>query len=231
MNNVNPRESFTLQLKTLAGKVLGMGSIVDHSVRDSVYAFETGNLGNAELIIKHDLEINILRFQLENECITLIATQQPMGRDVRFLTATLEIITELERIGDYAKGISRITLLEPDRAACMLIMDELTAMMEKGLTMLEKALSAFIHSDYEFARLIPLEDDLVDGYYNSINDRLVKMVILDPSRIRTSNYLMWAAHDLERLADRVTNICERIIYVSTGEMREIGSIASAEPSV
>jgi phosphate transport system protein len=223
MNNANPRESFTTQLKNLAGKVLEMGSIVDHSVRDSVYAFEIGNLLNAELIIERDLEINLLRFQLENECISLIATQQPMGRDVRFLTATLEIITELERIGDYAKGISKITLLEPDRAASMLIMDEFTAMMENGLCMLENALTAYINTDCESARIIPQSDDLVDNYYNSINDRLIKIATLDPSRIRTANYLMWAAHDLERLADRVTNICERVVYVSTGEMNEINS--------
>jgi phosphate transport system protein len=223
MNNANPRESFTIQLKNLAGKVLVMGSMVDHSVRDSVYAFETGNLMNAELIIQNDLNINLLRFQLENECISLIATQQPMGRDVRFLTATLEIITELERIGDYAKGISKITLLEPDRAVSMLVMGEFTAMMENGLCMLENALTAYINTDCDSAGLIPESDDLVDSYYNSINERLIKIATLDPSRIRTANYLMWAAHDLERLADRVTNICERIVYVSTGEMHEINS--------
>jgi phosphate transport system protein len=152
--------------------------------------------------------------------LTLIATQQPMARDLRTLAAVLEINTELERIGDYAKGISRITILLGDDPIDMPIVD-LQLMADRGLDMLHRALGAFVAKDAETARLIPAEDDEVDALYNHIYHEMLQVIIQNPFVVDRANYLIWAAHNLERLADRVTNICERIVFVVTGEMREL----------
>ncbi len=143
-----------------------------------------------------------------------------MARDLRFLAAILEVITELERIGDYAKGISRVNILlgeEPIDAP----MGDFEIMAERGLSMLHRALSAFINKDPEAARLIPPEDDEIDDLYNHIYHELIERMIQNPTFIDRANHLIWAAHNLERMADRVTNICERIIFVATGEIREL----------
>ncbi len=216
------RETYTSQLYNLSDQVLYMGNMVEQAIRLSIKAFQEQDQNNARKIIQDDQKINEKRYSLENKCIELIATQQPMGKDVRFLTAVLEIITELERIGDYAKGISKITLLIPDNVDDHLVLDDLVLMTEKGLSMLGRALAAFVNGDVETARQIPMEDDEVDNLYNRIAMELTRLVIADPEKVYTTNYLMWAAHNLERLADRVTNICERIVYVSTGEMKENG---------
>ena len=216
------RETYTTQLNFLSDQVLYLGSMVEQAIRLSIKAFQEQNFNAARRIIQDDSIINEKRYTLENKCIELIATQQPMGKDVRFLTAVLEIITELERIGDYAKGISKITLLIPNNLDDHIVMSDLILMTEKGLDMLERSLQAFINGDVETARQIPMEDDEVDDLYNRISLELTKLVISDPEKVYTSNYLMWAAHNLERLADRVTNICERIVYVSTGEMKRNG---------
>jgi phosphate transport system protein len=216
------RETYTSQLYNLSDQVLYMGSMVEQAIRLSIKAFQEQDHNSARKIIQDDQKINEKRYSLENKCIELIATQQPMGKDVRFLTAVLEIITELERIGDYAKGISKITLLIPDNVDDHLILDDLVLMTEKGLSMLGRALAAFVNGDVETARQIPMEDDEVDNLYNRIAMELTRLVIADPEKVYTTNYLMWAAHNLERLADRVTNICERTVYVSTGEMKENG---------
>jgi phosphate transport system protein len=142
-----------------------------------------------------------------------------MARDLRLLAAILEIITELERIGDYAKGIARINVLLGDQSLVKPLID-IPKMAEQGLDMLHRALGAFIARDAETARKIPLEDDQIDALYNQVYHELLDIMLKDPTTIDRANYLIWAAHNLERLADRVTNICERIVFVVTGEMKE-----------
>jgi phosphate transport system protein len=144
-----------------------------------------------------------------------------MARDVRFLTAILEIITELERIGDYAKGISKINILLGEDPIEPSILLDLQEMASLGLGMLKRALDAFIAGDPETARAITLEDDAVDALYLKVYRKVMALSLADPSGIECNNHLMWAAHNLERMADRVTNICERIVYVATGEMKEL----------
>jgi phosphate transport system protein len=150
----------------------------------------------------------------------IIATQQPMARDVRLLAAVLEIVTELERIGDYAKGIGKINLLLGNQPLVKPLID-IPRMAEISLNMLHRALGAFVAGDVEAARAIPKEDDLVDQLYNQVYRELLTYMIADPSTIDRGNYLLWAAHNLERMADRVTNICERTLYMVTGEMSEM----------
>jgi phosphate transport system protein len=215
------RETFDRHLRNLLEQVLVLGSMVEQAVAQSIAALQRRDQAAARCVYTSDQQINEKRYALENECIALIATQQPMARDVRFLAAILEIITELERIGDYAKGIAKITLLLSDERIEPLISSELNLMADQGLAMLHRALDAFVAGDVAAAREIPAEDDDVDSRYNRVYSALIHGMIADTTTIEHANHLMWAAHNLERLADRVINICERTVYVSTGSMKEL----------
>ncbi len=215
------RETFDRQLKILLDQVLVLGSMVDQAVRGSMDALHTRDLTAARRIYSADSQINEKRYAIEGSCITLIATQQPMARDVRFLVAIMEIITELERIGDYAKGICKINLLLSEELIDPALFYDLQQMCRLGLDMLRRSLEAFVAGDVSAARGIPNEDDQVDDIYNRLYHVLVEKMIADITTIDRANHIMWAAHNLERMADRVTNICERIIYVATGAMQEL----------
>jgi phosphate transport system protein len=215
------RETFERQLQMMVDQVLVLGSMVEQAVLDSLDALKRRDLNAARRIYEADLEINEKRYSIESGCITIIATQQPMARDVRFLAAILEIITELERIGDYAKGICKITQIISEEAIDPVLIDELQQMANLGLSMLRRALDAFVAGDAETARDIPMEDSKVDQLYNQIYRKLMQQMAEDISTVDRANHIMWAAHNLERMSDRVTNICERIVYVATGEMREL----------
>ncbi|HRW07141.1 MAG TPA: phosphate signaling complex protein PhoU, partial [Caldilineaceae bacterium] len=169
-----------------------------------------------------DRQINRRRFAIEDAVLTLIATQQPMARDMRFLAAVLELASELERIGDYGKGIARITLYLGANPVIKPLV-HIPQMCVIVNEMLRAALDAFINLDVTAARQIPHEDDKVDELYNLINKELIQLVIANPAIMDRANYFSWAAHNLERSADRVVNICERIIYTATGEFIEMDS--------
>lgn len=215
------RETFERQLQMLLDQVLVLGSMVEQAVLDSLDTLKRRDLAAARRIYEADLQINEKRYAIESGCITLIATQQPMARDVRFLAAILEIITELERIGDYAKGICKITLLISEEAIDPVLIYNLQQMATTGLSMLRRALDAFVSGDSVAAREIPSEDSKVDALYNQIYQKLMEQMSTDITTVDRANHIMWAAHNLERMSDRVTNICERIIYVATGEMKEL----------
>jgi phosphate transport system protein len=221
------RTHYARELQKLQDQLLVLGSMVSQAIRESVYALKTRNLELAKRLIINDKIVNAKRYEIEEECMTLIATQQPAAGDLRLLATILELALELERMGDYAKGIGRIVtfigyqpLVKP--------MPELGQMAEIGLDMLRRALDAFIHQDVEAARAIPREDDEVDALYNQVNRALLALIVKQPEVTDHANYLMWAAHNLERAADRVTNICERVIYTATGEFVEFDA---EEPSV
>lgn len=214
------RETFERELNKLQDEILVLGSMVEEAVNGAVDALKRRDFDASHRIYEEDIFINRKRYEIEQNVLTLIATQQPMARDLRLLAAILEIITELERIGDYAKGICRINyLLGPDPLVKPLI--DIPRMAELGLDMLHRSLGAFVARDAETARAIPNEDDEVDRLYKQTYLELLNVMIADPSTIDRANYLIWAAHNLERLADRVTNICERIVFVVTGEMMEL----------
>lgn len=215
-----PRETFERELRKLQDDILMLGSMVEQAVRDAVEALKQRDLEAARRIYASDRLVNAKRYQIEQNCLILIATQQPMASDLRMLAAILEINTELERIGDYAKGICRINLLLGTEPLVKPLVD-IPRMAELGLSMLHRALSAFVARDTETARGIPLEDDQVDALYNQVYHDLLKIMISDPKVIDRANYLIWAAHNLERLADRVTNICERTVFLATGEIMEM----------
>ena len=220
MSAINPRETLDRALQELLDEILVLGSMVEESVRNAVAALKARDLAASEKIYQADEDINKKHFEIEDRCIILIATQQPMAKDLRLLAAMIEISTELERMGDYAKGIAKINILLGTEPLIKPLID-IPRMAELGLDMLHRSLGAFVARDVDAARNIPLEDDQIDHLYNQVYRELVTYMIADTSTIDRANFLLWAAHNLERLADRVTNICERTIYMATGEMREL----------
>ena len=216
------RKTFESEIQHLKDEIILMGSMVEQSLLDSVAALKKRDVEASQEIVQRDNVVNEKRFHLENEVMIIIATQQPMARDLRVLASFLEVISELERMGDYAKGIGVIQQRMGDQPPLKPLVD-IPRMAEKGVSMLHRALTAFINEDAEAARLIPPEDDLVDQLYIQVYRELITYILADPKVIERANFLLWAAHNLERFADRVTNICERTEFVVTGEIKETSS--------
>ncbi len=214
------RKTFETEIKQVKDEVLLLGSMVEESILNSVEALKKRDLKAARKILETDRDINQKRFQIESQLMILIATQQPMAHDLRLLASIMEIISELERMGDYAKGIANINLRMGDQPLLKPLID-IPRMAQKGVDMLHGALTAFVNEDIEAARKIPVEDDEVDALYNQVYRELMTFVIADPTTIERANWLLWVAHNLERVADRVTNICERTVFIVTGELTEI----------
>ncbi|OGO42579.1 MAG: phosphate transport system regulatory protein PhoU [Chloroflexi bacterium RBG_16_58_14] len=220
MTTLSPRETLDRAIHSLLDDVLVMGSMVEEAIIESVDALKRRDLETSRRIYHDDLKVNQKHYEIENTCLTLIATQQPMARDLRLLAAVLEVNTELERIGDYAKGIARINVKLGDQPLVKPLID-IPRMAEKAANMLHRALGAFAERDTETARTLPDEDEEIDGLYNQVYRELLTYMIADPSTIDRATYLLWVAHNLERSADRVTNICERTLFVVTGEIKEM----------
>ncbi|HXF85253.1 MAG TPA: phosphate signaling complex protein PhoU [Anaerolineales bacterium] len=214
------RKTFETEIQQVKDEVLVLGSMVEQALLDSVEALKKRDIKASEKIFAEDQRINEKRFAIENKLMVLIATQQPMAHDLRLLASVLEITSELERMGDYAKGIANINIRMGDEPLLKPLID-VPRMAQKGVDMLHRALTAFVNEDVETARAIPIEDDEVDALYNQVYRELVTFIIQDPKTIERANWLLWVAHNLERFADRVTNICERTIFIVTGEMKEI----------
>ena len=215
-----PRETFERELQRLQDEVLVLGSMVENALIESVEVLKRRDMEGAQRLIAGDRLINQKRFAIEEDALALIATQQPMAGDLRTLAAVLEIVTELERMGDYAKGIARINLMMGEEPLLKPLID-IPRMAEKARDMLHRALDAFVRRDVALAQAIPAEDDEVDALYNQVYRELLTYIMSDPRTIDQANYLLWVAHNLERTADRVTNICERVIFTVTGELMEL----------
>jgi len=220
MPTISPRETLDRAIDDLLAQVVNQSLMVEKSLNEAVGALKSQDIAQAKLIYDADRQINKMHFDIEESVITLIATQQPMARDLRLLTAILEVTTELERMGDYAKGIARITvrigqkeLLPPIR--------HILPMTEVCVDLLHRAVQAFVERDAETARSIPKEDDQVNDFFNTIYRELMDQMIANPGSVDQANHLLWVAHNLERVADRVTNVCERIVFVVTGELLEM----------
>lgn len=198
-----------------------MAGMVTTAIQRSVTALKEQDQEEAIQIKKDDKQINEIRWDIEEKAIKLIATQQPVARDLRKMIAILNIITDLERMGDHAGGIASIILKLGDGPPVKPLID-IPRMAEISVGMIENALSAYEERDESAARAIHKQDDQIDELYNQIIRELVSIMIEDPKTITRCTYLIWVAHNLERIGDRVTNICERIVYLVTGEM--IGQI-------
>ncbi|MGQ9585560.1 MAG: phosphate signaling complex protein PhoU [Anaerolineae bacterium] len=215
-----PRQILERELKRLQDEVLILGSMVGEALLESMELLKRRDLEGSRRLVAADRIINEKRFAIEGDTLTLIATQQPMAGDLRILAAVLEIITELERIGDYAKGIARINIMMGEAPLLKPLVD-LPQMAQKSRALLQRALDAFVRRDVAAARAIPKEDDEIDSLYNQVYRELLTYMMEDPHTIDRASHLLWVAHNLERSSDRVTNICERVVFMVTGEMTEM----------
>ncbi len=215
-----PRQAYQLELQNLHDQALLLGSMVDKAVARSMDSLVQRDFALARQVIDEDAAVNQKRYQIEEQAIQLIATQQPMASDLRSIIAILNIVVDLERIGDYAAGIAKITLMHGDKPILKRLID-IPRMADLGRDMLRRALDAFVLLDVDAARAIATEDDVVDALYDQVYRELLTYMIADPAAIDRATWLLWVGHNLERIADRVTNICERIIYKATGELVEI----------
>jgi phosphate transport system protein len=216
------RKTFEMEIQQLKDELLLMGSMVEQQVLEAVEALKKRDIEASRRIYAADARINSKRFGIEDQVMILIATQQPMAHDLRLLASILEVSAELERMGDYAKGIATVSIRMGDQALLKPLID-IPRMAQIGTDMLHKALTAFVNEDVNAARVIPIQDDEVDGLYDQVYHELMMFVIQDPRTIERANWLLWVAHNLERVADRVTNICERTVFTATGEMKEVAS--------
>jgi phosphate transport system protein len=217
-----PRTSFERHLHELQDEVLVLGSMVEKAIYRSMEALKNRDLELAKQVVADDSKINQKRFEIEERCIELIVTQQPMAGDLRIIVAVLNIIVDLERIGDHAAGIAKIVIMIGDEPPLKPLID-LPRMAQKTGDMLRQSLDAFIHRDAEAAKKITGEDDEIDGLYDQVFRELLTFMAEDPRTITRATRLIWVGHNLERSADRVTNICERVVFVVTGKMEEIGA--------
>ena len=214
------RKTFDGTMGQLKDEVLLLGSMVEQATQQAVHSLVKRDVASARLVIANDQRVNDRRYAIENAVLIQIATQQPAARDLRVLTAILEIINELERMGDYAKGIGKVVIALGD-SELTFPSAEFLQMGKLASGMLHNALSAFVTENAGLAQRIPPEDEKVDTLYLSIYRELTAAMIANPKTIDQTNTLMWAAHNLERLADRVVNICERTIFICTGELFEL----------
>lgn len=214
------REVFDRELERLQGEVLTLGLMVEKAIVESVEVLKRRDLEAARQLIAADRALNKLRYTIEFDTLVLIATQQPMAVDLRTLAAVLEIAGELERMGDYAKGIAKITLKMGQEPFIKPLID-IPRMAEKASGMLHRALEAFVQHNVDLARSIAADDNEMDALYDQVYRELMTYVIADPKLMERASYLIWVAHNLERTADRVLNLCERVIFTVTGEVVEL----------
>ena len=209
------RETLDRKINDILDGVVELSSLVEQSILAAVEAMEKKDLVAAKRIYDADSQINDMRYMLEEKTVGLIARHQPVASDVRILTAVLEVITELERMGDYAKGVAKVAMLIGEEPY-IISTDHFVKMAQSTADMLHRAIKSFIDRDEKTAKMIPDEDEEVDEYYYAIYTDLIKAIASDPLGADQANNLLWAAHNIERTADRVTNICERTIYIETG---------------
>lgn len=217
---ITARAAFDRQLQTLQDDVLLMGSMVEKAIERSIDAIVRLDADLARQIIADDRIIDDARWRLEEDAVRVIATQQPMAGDLRLIASVIHISTELERMGDHAEGIAKIVLMHGDLPPVKPLID-IPRMAELARSMLRRSLDALVRRDADAARQIAAEDDDVDALYDQVYRELLTYMIEDPHLIQRATWLLWTAHNVERIADRATNICERVVYVMTGKMVEI----------
>ena len=214
------RKAYNQEIQNTKDEIILLGNMVEQAIYAAVEALKMHSMRRAQQVIEGDAAINAKRFEIEAHVINIIATQQPIARDLRVMASILEITGELERIGDYAKGIAMLCIRIGSQPTVKHLND-LPFMAELSMSMLHRALVAFVEEDAVTARAIPDEDDAVDNLYMQFYRVMITYFMENPSNIDEVNYLMWSAHNLERAADRVANICERTIFIATGEITEL----------
>jgi phosphate transport system protein len=214
--------AFQNQLQEIQNSVVSMSNTVTKSIEHSVEALKTRDLRLAHRVIADDIEINKQRFTIENKCIELNAAQHLDTDNFRIIVAVLNIITELERIGDYAVGVANIVVMIGDEPPLKPLID-IPRMSEITIDMVNSSIQSFINRDIEGAKRVVSMDNVVDSLFDQVFRELLTFMMMDSKTINRATRLIWVAHNLERAADRATNICERVVFMITGKMEEIGA--------
>ena len=214
------RTAFEQQLSEIQEDMLVMAGMVDLAIERGIESLKSRNVGLANVIIADDLKINRKRYETEDKCLELIATQQPLAGDLRTIVSVLHITVDLERMGDHAEGIAKIAVMLADEPPLKPYVD-IPRMAEVARGMLMDSLEAFKHRDTALAREVCDRDDEVDALYEKLYHELIERMVSEPTTIQRSTWLIWVTHNLERIADRVTNICERVVYLVEGHIQEL----------
>lgn len=214
------RSIFDRELTQIRDDLLRMGSLVDAAIDRALTALKDSDAALARQVIDDDAAINQLRFKIEENCLATIATQQPTASDLRTVVAAMNIVNDMERIGDHATGIAKTVLRMGDQPLLKPLVD-LPRMAHMAREMLKRSLDAFLAHDIDTARTIAEQDDEIDHLYRAVFDELLALMARDPSTLSRGTYLLWCGHNLERIGDRVTNIAERVIFMATGTMQEL----------
>lgn len=214
------REHYDQQLRGLQDDLLRLASLVESSVARSIIALQHQDIDEARRVIAEDDLIDQRQYAIEDQALLLIARQAPMAADLRMISAVISIASELERIGDYAEGIAKITirgagepLLKP--------LGNLPRLAEKALLMLREAIDAFVNRDADAARRLSSADNEVDQLTTQVQNELLSHMLRDPKVVERALHLIFVAHNLERVADRTTNIAERLVFLVTGELVDL----------
>jgi phosphate transport system protein len=213
---LSPRASFDRDLAELQEEIITLSSMVEKAISKSVDALSSRNVKVSQEVIEQDDLIDNKRHEIEDKCIALIARQQPLAGDLRQIVAFLHITVDLERMGDYAEGIGKIGLMMDEQPMIQPLI-HIPKMCELATDMLRRSLEALIKRDVTIAQQVYDDDDTVDNLYDQIYHELILIMVKDPKTIERATFLIWAAHDLERVADRATNIAEQVMYLVTGK--------------
>jgi phosphate transport system protein len=216
------RATLDRELKSIQDNLLRMGSLLDAAIQFAMQSLATRNASLARQVVNDDAQINKLRFEIEEQCLDVIATQQPMATDLRVVVAAMNIVSDLERMADHAAGIAKIVIKMGDEPLLKPLID-LPRMAEECRTMTRKVLDAYVNRDVETAKAMAKMDDVIDQFHEQIFRELLTYMIEDPKTVSRALYLLFASHNLERIGDRAVNIAERVIFMTVGEMKELSA--------
>jgi phosphate transport system protein len=220
MAELGPRATLDQEARAINDDLLRMQKLVDQAIVRSLDSLKRRDQAVAKQVIDEDVKVNDLRFKIEEACLSLIATQQPAAGDLRSVIAAMHMVVEMERMADHATGIAKTVILMGDEPLLKPLVD-IPKMAELAREMLRDSLEAYSERDAKMARRVAERDNDMDGLYRAVFDELVKIMSKTPGSASRATYLLWCAHNLERIGDRVTNIAERVIFVNTGDMREL----------
>lgn len=208
------------ELGKIQDKVLQLGSLLEEAIRNSVAALKERDVELARQVIANDIRLNEVRYAIEEQCLTVIATQQPVASDLRMIIASMHVAIEMERMGDHAEGIAQLVMRMAGEPLLKPLID-IPRMADVACDMLRRSLNAFLSRDTAAAREAAKLDDEIDQLYDQVMRELLTYMMQDPTTINRGTYLLWVAHNLERIGDRVTNISERVVFLNTGKLREL----------
>lgn len=215
-----PQHAFDQKFISIRDNLLRIGQLIDVAIDRALTALKNQDENLARQIIADDVTINDLRFTVEEDCLALIATQQPAASDLRAVISAMNIVNDMERMADHATGIAK-TVIRMGNQPLLKQLNDIPRMGNFARDMLKRSLDAFLARDAEAARAIAAQDDEIDHMYKAVFDEVIQMMARDPNAIAGGTYLLWCAHNLERIGDRVTNIAERVIFMTTGTMKEL----------